>query len=244
MTERGMQTEREPGRALDGAAIEAPVTHPFEGFVFLRKEWVDQEEGIGEVCFNYVLSPLNQPADWAKVQSHVMMPQWGQQPLSRIWIVRLPTHLDGHDSYLFHYYFTMKSAQTGAEPRASETFTQLIAPREVECLDYSGQLTNARLHWSIGNWEYPQDTEMEVDGIGWGSEFSVSQVPYRGNDPLYLKGRLLSMRRLELPRRFRARIWGPRGSTVRFCFHLMRLGADDPLSRWDNNQGRDYSITL
>jgi len=142
-----------------------------------------------------------------------------------IWIVRLPTISTTVIRICSIIISRSRCSSPAHDPRASEVFTQLIAPREVEFLDYSGQLTNARLHWSVGNWDYPQETEMEVDGIAWGHEFSVSQVPYRGSDPLFLKGRLLSMRRFELPRRFRARIWGPRGSSVRFCFHLMRVGA-------------------
>ncbi|HNW35093.1 MAG TPA: hypothetical protein PKM25_09195, partial [Candidatus Ozemobacteraceae bacterium] len=80
-----------------GAAVEVPVTRPFEGYTYLRKEWLDQEDGIDRVTFNMTLGPANLPADWSRTQSFIMMPEWGTSPLRRTWIVRLPTHLNGQD---------------------------------------------------------------------------------------------------------------------------------------------------
>ncbi|HNV68121.1 MAG TPA: hypothetical protein PKO06_00385, partial [Candidatus Ozemobacteraceae bacterium] len=45
------------GEASNDAAVELPSTRPFEGWFFLRKEWIDQEEGIEKVTLNYTIGP-------------------------------------------------------------------------------------------------------------------------------------------------------------------------------------------
>ncbi len=225
-----------------GITLEVPQTRPFEGFFFLRKEWIDQEDGIDRVSFNMTLGHLNEPADWKNTQTFIMMPEWGNIPLKRTWIVRLPTHIEGRDRYLFHYFFQVFYSN-GTE-RVSNAFSQMVMPREFEYIDYSGEFHNVRLHWSLGSWSYPQDTDLEVDGIEWGTEFSVSNAIYRANDKLYLNGRVLMVGRLPVPRRFRGLIWGPKGSEIRYCFQLQRILPEGSDLRWDNNLGKDYSLTL
>ncbi len=66
----------------DGAATEVAETRPFEGFFYLRKEWLDQEECIEKVTFNMTLGRQNLPADWNNTQSCVMMPEWGRHPFA------------------------------------------------------------------------------------------------------------------------------------------------------------------
>jgi len=50
-----------------------------------------------------------------------------------------------------------------------------------------------------------------------------------------------------LPRRYVAKVWGPRGATVEYAYQLLRT--DSPLSEddfeiWDNNQGQHYGVFL
>ncbi len=234
--------ERAPSETPNDAAVELPSTKPFEGWFFLRKEWIDQEEGIEKVTLNYTIGPANLPADWSHTHTYEMMPEWGTNPLHRTWIIRLPTHLEEKDRYLFHYYFQVHF-HNGSE-RVSHTFTQLIMPHAFEFLDHAGDFLYVRLHWSVGPWSYPQDTEMEVEGIDWGSEFSVSNVPYRGTDRLFHNGRVLVMKRLTPPRRFRGFIWAPKGSEIRYCFQMARYKGDGFEIVWDNNFGRDYSLNI
>lgn len=230
----------DPGES--GAAVELPSMQPFEGFFYLRKEWIDHEDGIDVVSFNMTLSHANLPADWNRTQTFAMMPEWGTSPLRRTWIVRLPTHFEEKDSYLFHYFFQI--THTNGSEQVSNAFSQLIVPREFEFVDHAGDFVHARLHWSVGPWAYPQTTELELDGIEWGSEFSVSNAPYRSADSLYQKGRLLLVQRQALPRRFRGRIWAPMGSEIRYCFQLVRQVGDTAELVWDNNAGRDYQLTM
>jgi len=226
----------------EGTTLEIPVTHPFEGYTYIKKEWVDQEDGIDKVTFNMTLGHLNAPADWSHTQTFIMMPEWGQIPLKRTWIVRLPTHLDGKDRYLFHYFFQIYYSN-GTE-RVSNAFTQMLMPREFEYIDHSGDFVHVRLYWSVGSWTYPQNTELEVDGIDWGSEFSVSNAPYRGTDRLYHNGRFLVMQRVAIPRRFRGIIWAPKGAEIRYCFQMVRHIGEGFELVWDNNFGKDFCLSI
>lgn len=236
-------TAEEPSsHAADGSSLELPITRPFEGYTYLRKEWADQEDGIEKVTINTTFSHLQQHADWNHTESFTMMPEWGTTPLHRTWIIRLPTHLDGHDRYLFHYFFHVFYSN-GTE-RVSNTFTQMVAPQPFEFIDYAGDCAFVRLHWSIGNWAYPQDTEFECDGIEWGGEFSVSNLPYRKDDRLFHNGRFLVMNRLPIPRHFRGLIWAPRGSEIRYCFQLLKQRPDGLQMHWENNQGGDFTLTV
>lgn len=230
-------------RSGSGLFFEAPLTRPFEGYSYLKKEWIDQQDNIESVTFSCTYGKLNLPANWDKLESHVMMPEWGSSPLRRTWIVRLPTHLGPDEKYLFHYFFQVQF-QDGSD-KVSDTFTELICPRQIEYIDHSGSLTNVRLHWSINGWSYPQDTEFEVDGIEWGSDFSVSQAQYRAGDKLYARGRAALIARIPVPRVFRTLIWAPRGATINYCFNLISTDAEGQATeRWDNNSARNYKITL
>lgn len=231
------------GKTNGGLFFEAPLTRPFEGYTYLKKEWIDQQDDIESVTFSYTFGNLNLPANWDNLKNQVMMPEWGTSPLRRSWIVRLPTHLGSEEKYLFHYFFHIQF-QNGID-KVSDTFTELICPRQIEYIDHSGSLTNVRLHWSINGWSYPQDTEFEVDGIEWGSDFSVSQAPYRTGDKLYARGRAALISRIPVPRVFRTLIWAPRGSTINYCFNLISTDAEGQVSeKWDNNSGKDFKIAL
>ncbi|NLF97396.1 MAG: hypothetical protein GX569_11700 [Candidatus Riflebacteria bacterium] len=227
----------------DGIALEVPATLPFEGFTYLKKEWIDQEDDIESVTFGMALGHLNSPVNWENTETFVMMPEWGTSPLRRSWVVRIPTHFEGAERYLFHYFFQIRYIN-GSE-KVSDNFTQLIMPKTVEYIDHSGSCVHIRLHWSLGNWSYPQDTELEVDGIEWGSEFSVSHTAYRSGDRLYEHGRLAAVKKIEMPRVFRAQIWAPRGEEINYCFNMLSIDHEGNLQqKWDNNGGENFKMTI
>ena len=237
----------EPGRQKaslpEGIAHEVPSTRPFEGFSYLKKEWLDQEDNIESVTLSLVFGHLNRPPDWKSMQSFTMMPEWGTAPLKRSWILRIPTHFEGSERYLFHYFFQIRYAD--GSDKVSDNFTQLIMPREIEYIDHSGACTHVRLHWSLNNWAYPQDTELEADGIEWSSEFSVSHAPYRHGDPLYERGRAARINGLPMPRVFRATIWGPHREVINYCFNLVAVDqSGNQHQKWDNNDGENFKLTI
>jgi hypothetical protein len=239
--------QTEPGRKTkslsEGVAHEVPSTRPFEGFSYLKKEWVEQEDNIESVTLSLVFGHMNRPPDWHNMQSFTMMPEWGTAPLKRSWVLRIPTHFEGDERYLFHYFFQIR--YTDGSDKVSDNFTQLIMPREIEYIDHSAACTHVRLHWSLDSWAYPQDTELEADGIEWGSEFSVSHSPYRHGDRLYERGRAARINQLPMPRVFRATIWGPHKEVINYCFNLVMVDQAGNLhQKWDNNGGENFKLTI
>jgi hypothetical protein len=50
-----------------------------------------------------------------------------------------------------------------------------------------------------------------------------------------------------LPRRYVARMWGPRGEGVEYVYQLLRTGSpvpDHDFERWDDNGGKRFYTTL
>jgi len=50
-----------------------------------------------------------------------------------------------------------------------------------------------------------------------------------------------------LPRRYIAKVWGPRGATVEYVYQLLRTNSplpEDDFERWDNNQTQNYRLVL
>lgn len=236
------KAEESPEKSTD-TIIEVPISRPFEGYTYIKKEWVDCQDEIDSVSINYTFGHVNLPANWDKLQTHVMMPQWGTTPLKRNWVVRLPTHLENQNKYLFHYYFQIHYQDN--REKISDMFTELIIPKQVEYIDHSGAYSHIRLHWSIGGWLYPQDTELEVEGIEWGSDFSVSQSTYRAGDRLYELGRSALINKIPAPRVYRATIWGPKGATVNYCFNLITVEINGKLKhKWNNNNGINFEMTF
>ena len=224
-------------------AQEIPVTKPFEGFSFLKKDWIDNEEGIESVRLHVAYGHINEPADWKNTKIYEMMPEWGTTPLRRTWVLRIPTHYEGKDRYLLHYFFLIRY-KSGNE-RVSASYAQLIIPKEIQYIDHSGNYSHVKLHWCLNDWAYPQDTEMELDGIEWGSEYSVSNVAYRQNDRLYERGRAQIISKISVPRLFKAVIWAPANEKINYCFNLIMTNQVGHLSnKWDNNNGNNYVLTV
>ena len=224
-------------------AQEIPLTKPFEGYSFLKKIWIDNEEGIDSVKLNVAYGHINKPANWNKMESYEMMPEWGTSPLCRTWALRIPTHYEGKDRYLLHYFFLIRD-KNGNE-RVSANYAQLIVPKEIQFIDHSGAYTHVKLHWSLEDWSYPQDTEMELDFVEWGSDYSVSQSAYRKGDKNYEKGRAQIISKIPAPRLFKALIWAPMNEKVNYCFNLISADQNGKLSgKWDNNSGNNYVLTV
>ena len=227
---------------LHGTVTELLPTLPFDFFSYLKKEYIDEEEGIDEVTISCAFSRINEPVDWNNIKSFIMMPEWGTTPLRRSWIVRVPTYYKGSDKFLFHYYFQIKYAD--GKEILSENYTQLITAREFEYIDHTSSLTNITLHWSLNDWSYPQDTPMEAEGIDWEDECSISRSPYKAGDKLYREARRLKIEKLPHPRRFKTIIAVPSKETVNYCFKLEGYKEGEPFTKWDNNEGKNFLVRL
>ena len=211
----------------------------------MAKVWVDPNDRVDSVEIRYTWSPIGTQPDFTngKDEAEVMQVVLGTNPRERQAIIEIPRYLEGKDNYLLHYHF-------GGGGEHHEGFTQVyteeIVSKEIEYIDHEGLLTEVRVLWSVGGWAAPNWTQARLDGL-------PLQVPMDapGHDA---EGEGLAdeaiyelVQTVPLPRRFVARVWGPRGGRVEYSFQLLRNNTPiegDEFVRWDNNQNQNFSVVL
>jgi hypothetical protein len=213
---------------LDAPPVTAPV-------FALRKTWIDPGPGIAMVQIHYTWSPLGAPPDWAGAEELVLAPQGG--PV-RSAVLEVPRSVDGATDYTLHHFFFVVSADGRA---ASPAFTEDIAAREVTYEDTTGAYTAVGLVWSAVDASpepgVPNYTSTAMDGLPFESPGTAPE-----HSSIYE-----FVRAQPLPHVFRGKVWGVRGSEVRYGYHLVREGLPDPADdaeSWDDNGGSGWTVSL
>ena len=210
----------------------------------LTKVWIDSEPGISMVEIRYVCSPLGTSARWeGQEESDVLLVVPNMNPVVRQAVIEIPRYLDEKDTYQLHYRFVI--IREGRE-EFSPIFTEDIVAREVPYLDNEGRITEVRLLWSVNGWNAPNWTQAKLEGL------NLQMIPNRpGHD---IEGEGLAddaiyelVQTVPLPRRYVAKVWGPRGALVEYAYQLLRTNSplpEDDFEQWDNNQTQNYRLTL
>jgi hypothetical protein len=168
----------------------------------------------------------------------------GTSPPTRLAVIEIPRYVDREANYLLHYRFG-----GGGEFREgfNQDVTEEIVSREVEYVDHEGLITEVRILWSVGGWSAPNWSQAKLAGL---SPLGTS-VRDGGNqskgDGIADEAIYELVQTVPLPRRFVARVWGPKAATVEYAFQLLRTNSPTPESdfaRWDNNQSQNYSVAL
>jgi len=128
----------------------------------------------------------------------------------------------------------------------SRIFTEEIVAREIPYIDTEGRVTEVRLLWSVGGWTAPNWTHSRLEGLplNIGKDTPGHDAEGEGivDQAIYEL-----VQTVPLPRRFIAKVWGPRGDTVQYSFQLIRSNTpipEDEFERWDDNQSRNYIVAL
>lgn len=206
---------------------------------YLRKEWVDQVDGIEQVFIRYAWAPVGDKPDWENSQVREMFPEWAGQRKRRAKVIKLPRSLNGSENYCLHYYFESK----GVKSQTSDLFVEeIICDDTYSFVDYEGHYTNICVYWSLNGWGAPNYSSMFEDGTRLDNPLSSLHFYGRAHDGLYVYQRYEYLRNLPRPHVFRGRVHGPRGARVTFCYHIMRRGSPfgDDYDYWDNNNGLNY----
>jgi hypothetical protein len=210
----------------------------------LTKIWVDQEPGIEMVEIRYLWSPLGEPARWeGQEEAEVMVVVPNTTPQVRQAVLEIPRYLNTADSYQLHYRFVF--VLRGRE-EFSPIFTEDIVAREVPYLDQDGRITEVRLLWGVNGWHAPNWTQAKLEGL------NLQTIPTRpGHD---IEGEGIAddaiyelIQTVPLPRRYVAKVWGPRGATVEYVYQLLRTNSpipEDDFERWDNNNLQNYRVAM
>jgi hypothetical protein len=153
-------------------------------------------------------------------------------------VLEVPRSVGGAAEYSLHHFFFVVSATDRA---VSPVFTEDIVTHEVTYRDPDGACTSVGVVWSAvdGSPEpgVPNYLSLRMDGL-----------PFEpvGTAPEH-SGIYEFVRAQPLPHVFRGRVWGVRGTDVRYAYHLVREGLPDPADdseRWDDNGGSGWTVHL
>jgi hypothetical protein len=201
----------------------------------LRKTWLDPGPDIAMVQIHYTWSPYGAAPDWTDAEQVVLAPQGGTL---RTAVLEVPRTVDGAREFSLHHFFFVVGANSRA---ASAIFTEDIVAREVTYEDPAGTYTSVGVVWSAveGSPEFtvPNYTSTVMDGLPFES---MGAAPEDGNIYEFVRAQ-------PLPHVFRGRVWGIRGTPIRYGYHLIRQGQLDPVDNtetWDDNGGHGWTVDL
>lgn len=210
----------------------------------LTKVWIDQEPGIDMVEIRYTWSPLGEAAKWeGEEEAEVMAVVPNTDPVVRQAVIEIPRYLNDTDSYQLHHRFVFVR---GGREQFSPVFSEEIVAQEVPYVDREGRITEVRLLWGVNGWNAQNWTQARLEGL------NLQTIPTRAghdregegiaDDAMYEL-----IQTVPLPRRYVAKVWGPRGATVEYVYQLLRTNSpvpEDDFEMWENNQGQNYRVLL
>jgi len=210
----------------------------------LTKTWVDQEPGIEMVEIRYTWSPLGEAAKWnGEEETEVLTVVPNTNPRVRQGVIEIPRYLNNKDSYQLHYRFVFVR---GGREEFSPIFTEEIIAQDVPYVDTAGRITEVRLLWGVNGWTAQNWTQAKLEGLklttgdtGAGHDREGEGI---ADDAIYEL-----IQTVPLPRRYVAKVWGPRGATVDYAYQLLRTNSpipDDDFEAWENNNTQNYHVTL
>jgi hypothetical protein len=238
---------------------------------YIKKTYIDTEPGIELVNIHYTWTPVSEMPNWEAHRETRAMPRGGvlvrgmggttldesgqyvQTASDRIElpddgtrrkVLRLPKAIPdpatgGYtENYAFHYYFEI--FQNGRR-RLSSLYTEEVVSREVEYVDFQGNLGGMCIFWSIYDWDAPQyqPTE-ELNFIArFGEDNPYRSHKFYGVEDKETFSRIRSemLASLPLPRRFIGKIYGPKGAQVHQRWHVGNLWQPSRADRWEDYWG-------
>ena len=154
---------------------------------------------------------------------------------ARVRVIKMPTGMwnptvnSWSEQYLFHHYYEVH--QNG-QVWNTELFTEEIISREVEYVDYDGNVVGTCAHWSVFDFDATQYCPSEIPEFvarfGEDNELRSYKFYNHPDRSYFLRSKALSIRDIPLPHRWRSKVWGPRGSKVVQGWHVGYLDTIPP----------------
>jgi hypothetical protein len=192
---------------------------------YLTKTWTDPDGEVDAVQIHYMWTPVGDGPFFDGTHQTRWLADWGGLPRRRGKVLSLPRSIWtggrwSDDGFALHHYFEVH----GRHGRwTTDTVTEEIVTRDLEFVDHQGAITNICIHWAVDNWMAPTYSPMEDDRFPADGEFA--SVHYYGYEdkPRFHRTKAEMLYQIPLPHRWRARMWGPRGSTLVQQYHVGHL---------------------
>lgn len=238
---------------------------------YIKRSFVDPIPGIELVNIHYTWTPLGQMPNWEAHRETRVMPRGGtlvrgmggstiddhgqavqtqsetiQIPDdgTRRKIIKLPVQIADpvtgkySENYLFHHYFEVF---VNGKREQSPLYSEEIVSKEVEFLDYQGNLGGMCIYWSIYDWDSPQYQPTEEPNFiaRYGEENPYRSFKFYGCEDMEEFSRIRSemLAALPVPRRFVGKIRGPKGAEVHQQWHVGGLWTPNKAERWEDYWG-------
>lgn len=243
---------------------------------YMKRSFVDAHPDIELVNIHYTWTSLGEMPNWEAHRETRMMPRGGvlirgmggtilddsgqyvQSTGERIElpddgtrrkILRLPKSIpdpatgDYTENYAFHHYF--ETFRQGKR-ELSQLYTEEIVSKEVEYIDFQGNLGGMCIFWSIYDWDaaqyQPTEEEHFVEHFGEDNPYRSHKLYGSEDKENFSRMRSELIRQLPLPRRFLGKIYGPKGAEVHQRWHVGGLWSPNPAERWEDYWGNVVHI--
>ncbi len=160
-------------------------------------------------------------------------------------IIRLPKALADPsapggftENYAFHHYFEIFR---NGKREQSPLYTEEILSKEVEYIDFQGNLGGMCIFWSAYDWDAPQYQPTEeanfVARFGEDNPYRSHKFYGAEDKENFSRIRAEMLKALPLPRRFIGKIYGPKGAEIHQRWHVGNMWQPNPADRWEDYWG-------
>lgn len=219
---------------------------------YMKREWLDQDPGIEKVAMHYTWTPPDHEPDWSRhretrvMEKNAMLKEGmggtilvelaqtevKERPAkapdnARVRVIKMPTGIWNpisnawNEQYLFHHYYEVH--QNGKVCN-TELFTEEIVSREVEYVDWDGNVVGTCAHWSVFDFDATQYCPSEVpefiERFGDDHELRSYKFYNHPDRSSFLRHKAIMVYDLPLPHRWRSKVWGPRGAKIVQGWHV------------------------
>ncbi len=238
---------------------------------YIKKTFVDREPGIELVNIHYTWTPLGEMPNWEAHRETRAMPRGGvlvrgmggttvdetgqyvqtstetvQLPDDGIRrkVIRLPNSIldpkpeQYTENYAFHHYFEIFR---NGRRESSPLYTEEIVAKEVEYIDFEGNLGGMCIFWSVYDWDAPQYQPTEeanfVARFGEDNPYRSHKFYSAEDKETFSQTRSQMLASLPMPRRYLGKIRGPRGAEIHQRWHVGNMWQPNPKDRWEDYWG-------
>jgi len=125
------------------------------------------------------------------------------------------------ETYLFHYFYDVWSNGTVSP---TPVFTEQIVSQEIELTDWHGTVSGVCAHWSVydGDAFVYSPTETADFMARYGEDAPLRSHKFYGQSDRdwFTRAKWAVVQQLPLPRRWRTKVWGPKGANLIQGWHV------------------------
>jgi hypothetical protein len=148
-------------------------------------------------------------------------------PNARVKVIKMPSSILNpasgkfDESYMLHYFYDV---WTNGTVSSTQLFTEQIVCQEIELTDWHGNVSGVCAHWSVydGDAFVYSPTETTDFIARYGDDALLRSHKFYGHSDRnwFTRAKWAVVQQLPLPRRWRTKVWGPKGASLIQGWHV------------------------